>query len=94
MQRNRATPPNTVADGFRPAGIGIYILELRQLSEHAVRLIVVASASRSHEETVLVSEHRLNLVVRQTRQVLWVQERVAAAVQSHLTVDLYIDRTS
>ena len=93
MQRNRATPPNTVADGFRPAGIGIYILELRQLSEHAVRLSVV-TASRSHEETVLVSEHRLNLVVRQTRQVLWVQERVAATVQSHLTVDLYIDRTS
>jgi len=70
------------------------ILILRQLSEHAVRLSVVTSTSRSHEETVLVSEHRLNFVVRQTRQVLWVQERVAATVQSHLTVDLYIDRTS
>ena len=65
-----------------------YVLELRQLCEHSVRLSVVAT-SNSHQETVLVGEHRLNFVVRQTRQVLWVEERVAAAVQSHLTVHLH-----
>ena len=39
------------------------ILELWKLREHAIRLSVV-SASNSQQETVLVSEHRLNFGVR------------------------------
>jgi len=66
----------------------INILELRQLCEHAVRLNVVAT-SNSQQETVLVGEHRLNFVVRQIRQVFWVEERVTATVQFHVTIHLY-----
>jgi len=59
------------------------------LLEYAVLLRAVVT-SHSQEETRVVREHRLNVVVRQTQQVLWVEERVPAAVQTHLTVDLCV----
>jgi len=65
----------------------INILILRQLFEYAKRLCSVRT-SNSHQKTRLVSEHRLNFVVRQTRQIFGVDERVTAAVQPHLTVHL------
>jgi len=63
--------------------------ELGLLSDDSVSLIRVET-SRSGQETFLVGEDRLQIFVRQTRPVLWVDERVTAAVQSHLTVDLRI----
>ena len=58
------------------------------LLEDAVRLSGVMSATSSNEEVSLVCEHGLYLVVAQIRQVDRTQERVTAAVQSHLAVHL------
>jgi len=58
-----------------------------QLFEHAERLRGV-SATDPHEKVWFLGEQRLNFGVGETGQVLRVNERVAAAVQSHLTVNL------
>ena len=63
------------------------LLVLRQLLEYSVWLLGVRTPN-SHQKTLGVREHRLNLVVCQDSQVLWVDERVTATVQSHLTVHL------
>ena len=61
--------------------------ELIQLLEHGVRLSRVQT-SDSHQKVGFVSEHRLNFSVGQSSQILWIDERVTAAVQTHLTVHL------
>jgi len=74
---------------------GIYvkydILVLRQLLEHSVRLSSI-SATDSHEKTGSIGEHRLNLGVGESLQICRVDERIAATVQSHLTV--YLTRSA
>jgi len=65
----------------------MYALVELQLFEHAVRLTGVSSTD-PHEKVGFLGEHRLNFWVGETGQVLGVDERVAAAVQSHLTVNL------
>jgi len=48
----------------------------------------------SPEKTRSVSEHRLNFIISQTWKVLWVDECVTSAMQSHLTVHLCAHRRS
>jgi len=44
--------------------------------------------SDSHQKVGFVGEHRLNFSVSQSSQILWVDEGVTAAIQTHLTVHL------
>ena len=64
------------------------LLVCRRILQYAVRLSGIFTAN-SRQKSRLVCEHGLNLAVCQTRQVLWVEKRVAAAVQTHLTVNLH-----
>ena len=66
-----------------------YLIELGLLPDDSVSLSRVET-SRSGQESFLVGEDRLQFFVRQRRPVTWVDERVTAAVQSHLTVDLHV----
>jgi len=64
------------------------LLVLRQLLHHSVRLSRVIYTLNSQQKTFLVRENCLDFIVRQSRPVLRVYERVTATVQSHLTVHL------
>jgi len=91
MAQSRFRPPDTTQLDGRVAsasgGVNWLLRVVGQLLEHGVWLSRVVGL-RSQQKVGPVGEHLFDLFVRQSRPVSRVDERVSAAVQSHLAVDL------